>query len=386
MSRGRIIAAAAVILTVIALGLVIGLRPSRTPSAAGSPRATPLPRATGPLTADSALQYFDGAFLMQSNGSGYYRLTTAGRFASFFKQAEMIEMMEDAYLRSHDPQYKAMIGVLFKGLIARHSSDWLHNPSSDDLMWAYIMCLRAYAITGDKAYLKQARTTFDRTYARAWSSALGGGLWNTNRRIGKNTCVNAPAVIAAGMLYQALHQASYLTKAKTLYRWLHTRLYDPGTGAVYDHVSPGSGKAGVVDRTAYTYNQGGFIGAADVLYKITADRRYYADGLKALQFAKDHLTVDGILKSETAANPSLWASSGGFKGMFVRWASIFINDNHISGYTAWFQQNASSVVSHANVNGLMNENWPAQTGTGTLLAFSCSSAVVLLQWYQPPAR
>jgi hypothetical protein len=72
--------------------------------------------------------------------------------------------------------------------------------------------------------------------------------------------------------------------------------------------------------------------------------------------------------------------------MFVRWASIFIKNNHVPGYTAWFRQNVSAVLSHANANGLMNEDWSVQTGTRTLLAFSCSSAVVLLQWYPPPAR
>jgi hypothetical protein len=69
--------------------------------------------------------------------------------------------------------------------------------------------------------------------------------------------------------------------------------------------------------------------------------------------------------------------------MFVRWASIFINDNHIPGYGAWFHENVAAVQSHVNAAGLTNEDWSAQTGAGTLSAFSCSSAVTLLQWYPP---
>jgi len=72
--------------------------------------------------------------------------------------------------------------------------------------------------------------------------------------------------------------------------------------------------------------------------------------------------------------------------MFVRWASIFIRDSHVRGYGAWFRRNVAAVRNHVNAAGLMNEDWPAQTGTGTLTAFSCSSAVVLLQWYPPPAH
>jgi Glycosyl hydrolase family 76 len=381
MSRRRGIVAATALLGALLLAAAIFGRPILTSTAAQHSRAT------GPVTADTILQSFNDAFLMQSNGSGYYRLTTAGGLASFFKQTEMIEMTEDAYQRSGNPDYKMMIGVLYSGLIAHHGTDWLRNPSNDDLMWAVIMCLRAYTITGDKAYLRQAKSTFDRTYARSWSPALGGGLWNTTRRLGKNTCVNAPAVIAACMLYQSLHDTSYLAKAKRLYRWLRTTLYNPATGAVYDHVSPAAGSGGtkrvVLDRTAFTYNQGGFIGAADLLHGITSDRRYYTDALKSLRFTRDSLTVGGILKSEVAANGSRWVSSGGFKGMFVRWASIFIRDNHVRGYGPWFRQNAAAVRSRVNAAGLMNEDWSAQTGTDPLSAFSCSSAVVLLQWYPP---
>ena len=383
MSRRRAAVAATALLGAVLLSAAILDRPVPTMPAAGHARAA------GPVTADAMMQWFNDAFLMQSSGSGYYRLTTAGGLASFFKQTEMIEMTEDAYKRSGDPAYEAMISVLYRGLVTHHGADWLRNPSNDDLMWAAIMCLRAYHITADKAYLRQAKSTFDRTYARAWSSALGGGLWNTTRRHSKNTCVNAPAVIAASMLYQSLHDRSYLRKAKRMYRWLRTTLYDPTTGAVYDHVSPASGrgiaKRAALDRTAFTYNQGGFIGAADLLYRITSERRYFTDALKALRFTQDSLSIAGILKSEAAPNAPGWASAGGFKGIFVRWASIFINDNHVQGYGPWFQLNATAVQSRLNDAGLMNEDWSAQTGTGTLSAFSCSSAVVLLQWYPPTA-
>jgi predicted alpha-1,6-mannanase (GH76 family) len=253
-------------------------------------------------------------------------------------------------------------------------------------MWAVIACLRAYRITGDASYLSQARQTFDQTYARSWSSALGGGLWNTTGRLGKNTCVNSPAVIAGCMLYQSLHDASYLAKARALYRWIRANLYDPATGAVYDHVSPGPGRGRVVvSRTAFTYNQGGFIGAADLLHQVTSDRRYYRDALMALAFTRRHMTTGGILKGEISSTKNIWASAGGFKGMFVRWATTFINDNHVRGYRPWFQRNVAAVRDHINAAGLMDENWPVQTGGGTLTAFSCSSAVVLLQWYPPAA-
>ncbi len=71
--------------------------------------------------------------------------------------------------------------------------------------------------------------------------------------------------------------------------------------------------------------------------------------------------------------------------MFVRWASIFIRDDHVRGYGPWFRKNVAAVLRHANAAGLVDQDWSRQTGTGTLLAFSCSSAVVLLQWWPPHA-
>ena len=73
-------------------------------------------------------------------------------------------------------------------------------------------------------------------------------------------------------------------------------------------------------------------------------------------------------------------SAGGYKGMFVRWAAMFIHRYHVPGYEAWLARNAAAASGHANAAGLMDQNWTAQTGAGPLAAFSCSSAVVLLQW------
>lgn len=358
-------------------------------SCSGSPvsRSSAHGGRTWPVTADAALAAFNRAFLTTWDDAAYYRLTTAGDFVTFFKQAELIEMIEDAWLRTHKPVYRSLIGRLYNGLVARHGSDWLRNPSNDDLMWAAVMCLRAYSITGERAYLIQAKTTFDGTWARAWSASLGGGLWNTTARRSKNTCVVAPAVIAACMLDRSLHDRTYRQKAKRLFGWLEKTLYDPANGAVYDHVSgPGASSSSpgvVVDRSVYSYNQGGFIGAADLLYRITGERHYFDLAVRALRFAMDRLTVGDVLRGETTASDSKWASAGGFKGMFVRWASMFLRHNRIHAYDPWFRRNVAAVRRHANADGLIDERWPERTGGGVLAAFSCSSAVVLLQWYPP---
>ncbi|HZL65406.1 MAG TPA: glycoside hydrolase family 76 protein, partial [Thermoleophilia bacterium] len=157
------------------------------------------------------------------------------------------------------------------------------------------------------------------------------------------------------------------------------RLYDPRTGAVYDRiVAPPSGAGpAVVRRTGLTYNQGSFIGAAELLYKATGRRPYYDDALRTLEYTRLHLTGPGGILPSEAGGPD--SNGGGFKGIFCRWAVTFTHDNHITSFDAWFQQNASVAWSHRDARGLMGADWSSPTPIGRLYAWDCSAAVVLMQ-------
>ena len=174
-----------------------------------------------------------------------------------------------------------------------------------------------------------------------------------------------------------LHDPSYLTKAEGLYSWLKKTLRDRATGQVWDSVSPGAnGAAASVNRVALTYNQGTFIGAADLLYQATRDRTYYRDALQTLRFTKAHMTTNGILPAEINGSNG---NFGGFKGIFCRWAVKFVSDNRIRAFDPWFRLNADTAWSHRNAQSLIGADWSAPTGGGVLRSWDCSSAVVLLE-------
>lgn len=367
-----------------------GPPPSPATSVAASlPLAQSLAADESSPDAGVAIDSFNDAFYVEHNGVGHYRQSTSGGRADFWKAAEMIEMVEDAYQRSGRHVYRHMIGALYKGFVARFGSDWMGNSYNDDIMWMVIACVRAYDITGNVMYRRQARRHFDQVYARAWSSDFGGGLWWTTARHEKNACVNAPAVIAACELSAALHDPSYLAKAKKLFAWLRGNLFDPTSGLVYDHLYRGEGgrlfQAAATDVSAYTYNQGTFIGAAGLLYELTGIIRHRRDARLALTFAHDDLaTADGTLRSEGSGG-----DGGGFKGIFARWATRFTSDNHFVAFDPWFQQNAGTAWSHRNAGDLIDQDWSGQTADDAVLySFDCSSAVVLLQTFTPgaPAR
>ena len=342
-----------------------------TPTPSGTPTPTPsdTPTPTGPAQARAALDAFDRAFYRVSGGKALFAQTTAGGTAQFWRQAEMLEMVEDAYAHSHRATYRRMIGELRAGIVARFGTDWLRNTYNDDIMWMVIAWLRAYQLTGDRSYRDQAKRAFDGVYARAHDRALGGGLWWTTSRHEKNACVNGPAAIAACLLARDLHAPSYLKKARALFAWLAATLYDPSDGAVYDKIS----RDGTVDHSTYTYNQGTFIGAADLLGGATglAGYRHRAD--LTLRFTHDQLTVDGILVGEGSGD------GGGFKGIFARWASRFVIHDRLTVYKTWLDDNADTAWARRDARGLIAGDWSLPTPSGTLHALDCSSAVALLQ-------
>ncbi len=375
-----------------------------TPSPAATPTASPSPTPVAPAapatasaltaaTANLALDSFDNRFYFESGGKGYYRNSTAGGTADFWKSAEMIEMVADAYGTSGRSTYKHVATALFSGTVARNGSNWLYYTHAagqppdlsdprlnDDVGWMVLAALRVYQMTGSTSSLHLAKSNFDAIWARGWTGEFGGGLWWGVDHYQKNVCTNAPAVIAACKLYANLHDPAYLTKAKAGYRWLRKNLYNASTGQVYDHLSRGS-SGPVLNTMSWTYNQGTFIGAANRLWAITRDRTYYDDAYRALAYTKQHLTTSGILQQESDGGDG---DSGGFKGIFARWALRFTRDNRITTFDPWFARNAATAWSNRNTRGLMGENWDHPTAnSGTLYSWDATSGVVMMQALTP---
>jgi predicted alpha-1,6-mannanase (GH76 family) len=364
-------------------------RSSGTPSTMGATLIVPAPSAPSrthahtraATRAQAALDAFDRAFYVASGRQAHYANSTAGARAVFWRQAELIEMQEDAYQNTGDPAAKRKIVALLRGVLSLEGRSWAKHTWNDDIMWMVIASIRAFELTGDTAYRTMAQRNFDAAYARSWSRDFGGGLWWTTDRTQKNVTTNAPAAIAACKLAAALHDPSYVTKAQRLFSWLRKTLYDAKSGAVWDSISRSKGGSGVViNRAGLTYNQGTFIGAAALLHQATRKTAYFEDALRTLGYTKAHLTTNGILPSEAGSNDNF----GGFKGIFCRWAVKFVRDNRISTYDAWFQQNADAAWRHRNPIGLMGQDWSVQTGGGVLQAWDCSSAVVLLEAISGP--
>src|SRR5579859_1295986 len=207
-----------------------------------------------PSDADRSLDSFNSAFYRESGGYGYFKDgLDSEKPADFWKWAEEIEMVCDAYERSGNAHTREQIVNLMEGFNHHYGKEWTDsNKYNDDIMWICIAGLRAAQITGKAKFASQARENFDKCYARAWDTAFaGGGLWWTTDKACKNACVNGPAAIAAFLLYKAYGEKTYLEKAKAVLKW-EKKVLTNGSGEVYDNITV----KGVVDKTPRTYNEG----------------------------------------------------------------------------------------------------------------------------------
>jgi predicted alpha-1,6-mannanase (GH76 family) len=329
---------------------------------------------TGTFTsarADALLQAHTQAFYRVKDGRAWFKETTAGeKKVSFWMRAEQMEMELDAYERTGNKQQLAMFASLFRGFVADHGADWTSNEYNDDIMWIVIACARGYLLTGNPAFRDAARTNFDACFARAWSTNLGGGLWWRTDNQSKNACVNGPAAIAAALLGRACHDPAYLAKATNLFLWERATLFDPATGQVCDNIR----RNGRMGYTAFTYNEGTFVGAANLL-------GYTNEAMLAATYTMNQLCRDGILPEYGETG-----DAGGFNGICVRWIAKFMNERHARPvFESWLQKNADAAWNvRRPADNLSWCRWQTPTPSGPRHSWGCSSSVVILQAIRPP--
>jgi predicted alpha-1,6-mannanase (GH76 family) len=185
----------------------------------------------------------------------------------------------------------------------------------------------------------------------------------------KNACVNGPGAIAAFLLSKATGEAAYLTKAKEIFLWEKATLFDPATGRVADNIHI----SGRVARFALTYNQGTFVGAANLLDHIEEARL-------AASYTMNQMCRDGYLPAARDRG-----DGGGFNGIGVRWIARFMKDRgEQATFEPWLQKNAEAAWQARRASDNLSwSRWPQPTSDDTRSSWACSSAVVIMQVVPP---
>ena len=163
--------------------------------------------------------------------------------------------------------------------------------------------------------------------------------WRKSQPWSKNACSNGPADIIAARMYRIRQQAADLDLAQRIYNWERDNLYAPGTGAVYDSMNGQNGNQ--ITNWVFTYNQGTFVGMCYELYRITGENSFLRDAVRASSYTLSSLSdlTESVLKDEGTGDGGL------FKGVFVRYFTLLIQDSHLdqsdkNRFVAYLKHNA----------------------------------------------
>uniref|UniRef100_A0A0W0EZ54 Putative glycoside hydrolase family 55 protein n=1 Tax=Moniliophthora roreri TaxID=221103 RepID=A0A0W0EZ54_MONRR len=195
-------------------------------------------------------------------------------------------------------------------------------------------------------------------------SKCGGGVYWDGARDFKNTVTNGLYTAVSAMLaLRYPDDSSYLNNAKANWDWLMGSGLRDTDNLWFDGIHLKEGDTCVVDgREKYTYNQGLFISASGVLYRLTGDEKYLDEAEKTLDAVISGMTENGILKEKACDGISDCDHDKQlFKGCFMKHLMYYLNyaPNDRKFKYAGFLHAQSSGVEHfaTNANGDPGNIW-----------------------------
>ncbi|TMW57860.1 hypothetical protein Poli38472_013334 [Pythium oligandrum] len=320
--------------------------------------------------------YNDYGAYGNSRKAMYYGTTERKGRDGFWTTLEEIEVLIDAYGVTRDTQFKDRIRHLYNGFRDAHGLTWANNEFNDDIIWGVIMAIRAFQVFNDGAMKQMAIDNFNIVWKRGWDDKVGGGIWWKTDKKSKNVCVNAPAAIAAMLLYKNTGDAVYKDRARKIMQWIKSKLFDAKSGEVKGAMNA----AGKITEGWRTYTQGTFIGAAGKLHKEYPSEGWLDVAIKATDFSKSTITgKNGLLPDEYCDGQS-GGDCSGFKGIFARWVGFFVRDHKLQDrYAEWLEKNAKAAWAVRNGNGLMWAKWGQRTPDKRVFSsWEASSGVAMM--------
>src|SRR5207248_2468557 len=131
---------------------------------------------------------------------------------------------------------------------------------------------------------------------------------------------------------------------------------------------------------ATTYNQGTFIGAANLLYRATGLPFYYQDAILVGKYTQKNMSSATGILPEYSSGTDL----SGFNGIFARWMAHFAKDQNLwLAFGPWLGTNANAAWSERNTTNLAWQKWATPMGTNAPDTWGDSASVVVMQVSDP---
>ena len=220
----------------------------------------------------------------------------------------------------------------------------------DDTAWWALAWLQYYDITHGKAYLETAEA--DANYIHEdWTSACGGGVWwQRSPKYYKNAIANELFLELTAWLHNTIRgDTKYLAWAKAEWNWFDHRSGMIKKSYLISDGPSGPGEKGSCVNTSakqgekiWTYNQGVILAGLAQLYTATKDKAYLTEAKRIANAAISHLTVNGVLTEQCAAN-GCGTGAQSFKGIFVRDLKMMAVTAKTTAYNSFFTKQAKSI-------------------------------------------
>lgn len=295
-----------------------------------------------------------------------------GRYSDFWVEAQHWQTVMDIYDRQGGEYYLDLINKVYEGFKFFYPN-FKNNIYNDDIGWWALGCTRAYIITGNQEYLDDAKEMFDYIY-ESYSTDLGGGIYWTTDRTGKNVCTSAPASITASRLSVLLNDPTYLEKSISLFSWIRETFYVEETGRLGDSINFDSS----IYDGQHSYNYGTFVQAAFELYLRTNDSNYLLYTEKPLDYFLSISLENGIMAPEGEGD------GAAFRTIFFRALNLIAKTSR-PDYQEIINNNAlSTYTNRRESDSLCGYNWaeiPSEDMVIRSIAYSAS--VSLFQFYKP---
>lgn len=326
--------------------------------------------------ADSSSNAF--VMLYWNSADNYFNFNNSGdKHFNYWPQAHALDVVTDAYIRTNDPLYRSVIDKWYEG-VKKKNWNTFYNEYYDDMEWIALAMLRSYNATQDERYKTSAIEVW-KDIQTGWNSNAGGGIaWKKDQLYSKNACSNGPACILAARMFQQFGDIKDKEWALKIYDWEKETLFNPANGAVYDNIDSRTGA--IQTSWIFTYNEGTFLGSALELYKITGEKGYLNDAIKAADYTLNNLvnSNDRLLKSEGDGDGGL------FKGVFIRYFTQLILLPDLDAgtrkrYMAFFKLNAETLWrTGTNKHEILFSNyWKTKPGNTTELTTQTSGATLI---------
>ena len=305
----------------------------------------------------SSHDYFDDAFPSNGKDAGYWIY------------AQAFDAVLDGVERTKGAKWKGEIARLYDAQERRG----FRVGFFDDENWMALALLRAHRLTGEARYLAKAEELMKDIMHEGWD---GHGVWWDRVHSQRATASNFGPVITAARIYGKTGEVAYRTFAEKVYANWYSKMVDPKTHQVADHMSP----SGKVTWWKYTYNEGLAIGASTALYNMTHDATYLQHAHEIAGFMVQHETTSAAGWKVLFDGEACKGDCEAFKGIGYRYLlALYELDKSHGEYLTVLKDSAEAVWRFARTpaSTTFSAAWHEPGKRATTLAADASATMTL---------